>query len=141
MQSLYLYMYSCTVVWHRTGINIQTKLDVYRAAVLPVLLYASETWTVYVRHVKKLNHFHTVCLRKLLGIKWQDMIPDTVVLDRAGIPSINTLLMKSQLRWAGHIVRMPDHRMPKIIFYSEMLYGKHSRGGQKRRSRTPSSPR
>jgi hypothetical protein len=23
--------------------------------------------------------------------------------------------------------------MPKIIFYSEMLYGKHSRGGQKRR--------
>jgi hypothetical protein len=127
-------------VWHRSGINIQTKLDVYRAAVLPVLLYASETWTVYVRHVKKLNHFHTVCLRKLLGIKWQDMIPDTVVLDRAGIPSINTLLMKSQLRWAGHIVRMPDHRMPKIIFYSEMLYGKRSRGGQKRRFKdTPKS--
>jgi hypothetical protein len=73
-----------------------------------------------------------VCLRKLAGIKWQDMIPDTVVLDRAGIPS-STLLMKSQLQRAGHIVRMPDHRMPKIIFYSEMLYGKRSRGGQKRR--------
>jgi hypothetical protein len=74
-----------------------------------------------------------VCLRKLLGIKWQDMIPDTVVLDRACIPSINTLLMKSQLRWAGYSVRMPYHRIPKIIFYSEMLSGKRSRGGQKRR--------
>jgi hypothetical protein len=120
-------------VWHRSGISIQTKLDVYRAAVLPVLLYASETWTVYVRHVKKLNHFHTVCLRKLLGIGWQDRIPDTDVLDRAGIPSINTLLMKSQLRWAGHLVRMPDHRMPKIIFFSEMMNGMRSHGGQKKR--------
>uniref|UniRef100_A0A0B7BSD9 C2H2-type domain-containing protein n=2 Tax=Arion vulgaris TaxID=1028688 RepID=A0A0B7BSD9_9EUPU len=120
-------------VWHRSGINLQTKLNVYRAAVLPVLLYASETWTIYTRHAKKLNHFHTNCLRKLLKIKRQDKIPDTTVLDRAGIPSINTILMKHQLRWAGHLVRMPDHRMPKILFYSEMSSGKRSRGGQKKR--------
>jgi hypothetical protein len=122
-----------TNVWHRSGINLQTKLNVYKAAVLPVLLYASETWTVYTRHAKKLNHFHTNCLRKLLKIKWQDKIPDTTVLDRAGIPSINTMLMKSQLRWAGHVVRMPDHRMPKILLYSEIQSGKRSQGGQKKR--------
>src|SRR5579871_6962638 len=38
-------------VWHRSSICLQTKLKVYRAVVLPVLLYASENS----RHVRKLN--------------------------------------------------------------------------------------
>ena len=61
----------------RIGIRPDTKLKVYKAVVLPTLLYACETGTVYQRHAKRLNHFHTSCLRKLLKIKWQDRIPDT----------------------------------------------------------------
>ena len=67
-------------VWERNGIKLDTKLKVYKAVVLPTLLYACETWTVYQRHAKRLNHFHLSCLRKLLKIKWQDKIPDTEVL-------------------------------------------------------------
>ena len=63
-------------VWDRSGIRLDTKLKVYRAVVLPTQLYARETWAVYQRHAKRLNHFHTRCLRKLLKIKWQDRIPD-----------------------------------------------------------------
>ena len=59
-------------IWDRSGIRLDTKLKVYRSVVLPTLLYACETWTVYQRHAKRLNHFHTSCLRKLLKIKWQD---------------------------------------------------------------------
>ncbi|KAI0224060.1 hypothetical protein LSAT2_024917 [Lamellibrachia satsuma] len=120
-------------VWNRRGISIQTKLKVYRAIVLPTLLYACETWTVYQRHAKKLNHFHTTCLRKLLNIKWQDRIPDTEVLAQADLPSIYTTLMQSQLRWAGHVARMPDHRLPKKLFYGELQQGKRSHGVQKKR--------
>ena len=120
-------------VWNRRGISIQTKLKVYRAIVLPTLLYACETWTVYQRHAKKLNHFHTTCLRKLLNIKWQDKIPDTDVLAQADLPSIYTILMQSQLRWAGQVARMPDHRLPKRLFYGELQQGKRSHGGQKKR--------
>lgn len=40
------------------GISLTTKLKVYRAVVLSALLHASETWTVYQQHAKKLNHFH-----------------------------------------------------------------------------------
>ena len=120
-------------VWHRAGIRLETKLKVYRAAVLPVLLYACETWTVYRRHTKKLDHFHTLCLRKLLNIKWQDKVPDTAVLERAGMTSIDTMLKISQIRWAGHVVRMPDHRIPKILLYGELQNGKRSQGGPKKR--------
>ena len=61
-----------------------TKLKVYKAVVLPTLLYVCETRTVYQRHAKRLNHFHTNCLRKLLKIKRQDRIPDTDVLKEQG---------------------------------------------------------
>ena len=33
-------------VWDRSGIRFDTKLKVYKAVVLPTLLYACETWTV-----------------------------------------------------------------------------------------------
>ena len=120
-------------VWNRRGLSIDTKLKVYKAVVLPTLLYGCETWTVYQRHAKKLNHFHTTCLRKLLNVRWQDKVPDTVVLQRAASSSINTILMQCQIRWAGHVVRMPDHRIPKRLFYGELQLGKRTKGGQRKR--------
>ncbi|XP_069995868.1 uncharacterized protein [Penaeus vannamei] len=114
------------------GQRLNTKIKVCRAIVLKTLLYGCETWTVYQRHARKLNHFHNTCLRKLLGIKWQDRIPDTEVLTRAGLPSIYTILMQSQLRWTGHVVRMPDHRLPKRLLYGKLQQRKRSKGGQKK---------
>ena len=120
-------------IWERRGLSLATKLKVYHAVVLTTLLYASETWTVYSRHAKQLNHFHLCCLRSLLRIKWQDKIPDTEVLERASIPSVYSLLQKAQARWAGHVVRMPDSRLPKQLLYGELCQGKRSVGGQKKR--------
>ena len=59
----------CKCVWSRRGLSQETKLNdkVYRAVVLTALLYGCETWTTYQRHCRKLNHFHTTCLRRILG--------------------------------------------------------------------------
>ena len=51
-------------IWDQSGIRLDTKLKVYRSVVLPTLLYACETWRVNHRHAKRLNHFHTSCLRE-----------------------------------------------------------------------------
>ena len=69
----------------------------------------------------------------MLGIKWQDKIPDTEVLARAGLPSIHTLLIKAQLRWAGHVARMSDNRLPKKLMFGELQSGKRRVGGPKKR--------
>ncbi len=119
-------------VWGR-GISVKTKLKVYRAVVLPSLLYACETWTVYSRHAKQLNSFHMRCLRNIMHIKWQDKIPDTEVLQRAEMESVFAMLKCSQLRWAGHVCRMSDERLPKRLFYGELKEGKCSQGGQRKR--------
>lgn len=122
-----------TTVWERRGIKLSTKIKVYKAIVLTTLLYASESWTVYSRHARRLNHFHTSCLRKLLHIRWQEKVPDTAVLARANLPSVHTLLQKSQVRWAGHVSRMPENRIPKQLLYGELSSGGRSVGGQKKR--------
>ena len=89
-----------------------------------------EIWTVYCRHARKLNRFHINCLRRLLRITWQDIIPDPDVLMCAGLQRIHSLLKKAQLRWAGHVVRMIDERLPKRLLYGELSDRRRSTGGQ-----------
>ena len=40
---------------------------------------------------------------------------------------------KRHLRWIGHTIRMPEHRLPRQVLYSQLLGAKRSAGGQKRR--------
>ena len=62
----------------------------------------------------------------------QDKIPEAEVLRRASLPSIHTILMQSQLCWAGYVVGMPDHQLPKRMFYGELQQEKRSIGSQKK---------
>ena len=48
-------------------------------------------------------------------------------------PSIESILFQVQLRWAGHVTRMEDVRMPKAAFFSELQEGKRDRGAPRKR--------
>ena len=92
-----------------------TKIKVCKAVILATLLYACETWTVYRRHASQLNRFHLTCLHRVLRVRWQDKIPDTEILKHTNLPSIHTQLKRAPLHWAGHVLKMPDHRIPKQL--------------------------
>nr|VZI28997.1 unnamed protein product [Spirometra erinaceieuropaei] len=104
-----------STVWNRHGFQLSTKLKMYKAVILPTLMYGAETWTVYTKQARRLNHCHLSCLRRILRLKWQDRIPDTDVLEQTGILSIYTMLRQMQLRWSGHLVRMDNERLPKRL--------------------------
>ena len=61
-------------------------------------------------------------------ISWQDKVPNTEVLSRAGLPSMFTLLRQRRLRWLGHVHRMPDGRIPKDLLYGELATGSRRTG-------------
>ena len=65
----------------------------------------------------------------------------SIILKKAKMQSIHTLLKLAQLRWTGHVTRMPDERLPKKVLYGELQEGKRSQGGQKKRYKTPLKPR
>ena len=98
-------------------LRISIKSSVYRAVCLSVLLYGCESWSLYCIHVKRLEHFHIRCVLCILGITWLDRVPFTYMLSRAGLTSIECILLRSQLRRRGHIIRMPDVRYLKRVYY------------------------
>ena len=109
-------------------ISTKTKVKVYSVAVIPCLLYSIECTTLYRRHIMALTRLELRHLRSILNIKWQDRIPDVEVLRRANTVSVEALITVSQLRWAGHVRRMANSRLPKAVFYSELRQGKKNHG-------------
>ena len=55
------------------------------------------------------------------------------ILKKASVPSIESILFKVQLHWAGHDTRMEDIHMPKAVFFSEPQEGKRDRGAPRKR--------
>ena len=45
------------------------------------------------------------------------------------MPSLETLL-KTQLQWVGHMLRMEDSRLPKFVIFGQLRAGSRTKGGQ-----------
>ncbi|KAG7158950.1 hypothetical protein Hamer_G006331 [Homarus americanus] len=116
---------------HKNG----TKTAVYLAVCISTLVYASETWTPCRRHIEMLENVHTRCLKRIFGISWEDRVTHEELYRRSNT-TIEAMLAKRHLRWLGHVIRMPDHRLPRQILYERLSHGNSSAGGQKRDIRT-----
>ena len=123
---------------HRVFLNcnlaIATKIAVYKAICISILLYGCESWTPYRRHIKTLEAFHIRCLKSILGIHWWHKVTHVEIRHRAaGIDSAEHLLLQRQLRWVGHVIRMPSNRLPRRVLYGELVNGQRLPGGPKLR--------
>jgi len=46
----------------------------------------------------------------------------------AKVTSIEAMLLKTQLRWAGHVSGMEGYHLPKFVLYGELSTGHHDKG-------------
>ncbi|KAL5252017.1 hypothetical protein ACHWQZ_G014984 [Mnemiopsis leidyi] len=92
------------------------------------LSVGAEVWNTTKKQMKRLEVFHQTSLRRILRIKWFYHVSNEEVLRRAGIKPVETFISAARLRWYGHVVRMPDYRIPKFLLNWKPNYGKRSRG-------------
>ena len=109
-------------VWENQLMTFNTKLKVYEACVLSMCtLYCSES--TYARPENRQENFCLRCLQWIMGIRWQDRVTNTAVLEKAGSLIMHLMLCESRLRWLGHVHRMEDGRIPKDLLYGQLASG------------------
>jgi sorting nexin-29 len=114
------------------ALSRKTKLTLYKALIIPVLLYGAEAWTVTQSDAAALGVFERKILRKIFGpvcvggtyrIRWNDelyeLYGDVDIVKRINI---------QRLRWLGHIARMEGTTPARSVFDAVV-------GGQRRRGR------
>ena len=120
-------------VFGNQNLTIHTKIVVYNAVFISTILYGCETWVPYRRHIRLLESFHIRRLQLILGLRWWHKVTDSEIRSMAGTPTIESMLLHRQLRWLGHVIRMPHSRLPHCVLNGQLRLGRRSVGGQKKR--------
>ena len=117
-------------VFGNHNLTIHTKIAVYNAVLITIILYGWETWVPHHRQIRLLESFHIRRLQLVLGLCWWHKLTYSDIRSRAGTPSIKYIFLYRQLRWLGHIIRMPDSRLPHRVLHGQLRLRHMSVSGQ-----------
>ena len=120
--------YQVSRIWYGRNIKTPTKVRIYKAVVLTILLYGSEVWNTTQAQMKRFEVFHQRCLRRILKIRWNYFVSNADALKRANIAPVDVHIRAARLRWFGHVVRMPEERLLNYLLDWIPMHGKRSRG-------------
>ncbi|VDL85987.1 unnamed protein product [Schistocephalus solidus] len=96
----------------RRDISVSTKIRVYRASARSILLYGCKCWALRVEDERRLEVFDHRCLRTILRVKYTDHVSNEAVHTGCEtITRISQVIQKRQLRWFGHILHCPSHKL------------------------------
>jgi len=85
----------------------EKKVSVYQTLVLPILLYASETWTSLASDMRAIESFHMKCQRRIIGIKWHDFVRNSEVSLRTGLAPVSDRITRGRNAIVRHVARLP----------------------------------
>ena len=97
-------------VFKRHEISLAIKLRLLNAAVMPILLYGSETWSLTTTLENRVNACENRWLRRILRIKYTDRVSNMEVRARTGQEIVENTVRKRRMKWYGHITRMNKER-------------------------------
>jgi hypothetical protein len=91
------------------------NIEVYRTIILSVVLYVCEIWSLPLREERRLRVFENRVLRRIFGPKRDEVTGKWRKLCNEELNNLYSLpnivrVIKSRLRWAGHVARMGEGR-------------------------------
>ena len=81
-------------VFDNHDLSTNTKIIVYKQCLLLILLYGSETWTLYSQEVKQLRTIQQRHLRSILKNRWFDFVANEEVLAKSDVQTSKSCLHK-----------------------------------------------
>ena len=115
-------------VWSRKDVPNSIKLRLYNALIVPIAIYASETWTLKAEDSRKLTVFENDCLRAMVGKTRRDRCKIADIKKKLGVKKeIINVIKNRRLNWFGHVCRRDTNSYVKRA-YKEEFAGKRKRG-------------
>ncbi|KAK2183101.1 hypothetical protein NP493_323g01049 [Ridgeia piscesae] len=74
-------------------------------------------------------------LRSIMRMTWMDKVTNKDILEWTALQSMEDLLIRMNLRWTGHLMRMSLDRLPKQFLYCQLSSGHRKRGRPRFRSK------
>ncbi|KAI8499222.1 hypothetical protein Bbelb_229860 [Branchiostoma belcheri] len=102
-------------LWRNKKLSLKTKMRFYNSNVLSTLLYGCETWHLKLSQERRLDAFDSKCLRKILGIRWDDFISNDNIRLQTKQQPVSSTICKRRLSWLGHAVRLPPVRLANQV--------------------------
>jgi len=85
-----------SLVWRSTIASL-TKLRLYNAYILPVMLYGSDCWMVKKADVQRTDALDQWCLWRILDIHWNDLVRNDVVCRMTQQPPLSSVVKSRRL--------------------------------------------
>ena len=105
----------------------KVKIHIFNAILKPILLYGCETWVLTEKLKSKIQAAEMRVLRLIYGVTKMDKVRNITIREALGVEPIILQIERSQLRWFGHISRMPEYRDVRRIM-DWVPEGKRRRG-------------
>jgi hypothetical protein len=91
------------------------KITIYKTIIMPLILYACETWSLTLREEHRLSVFENRALRRIFEPKRDEVIGGWRKLHNEFhylhcSPSIIRIIKSRRMKWAGHVARMGEER-------------------------------
>lgn len=117
----------------RSAVNMEEKKKLWNMCVLPSLIYASETWIMDAKTIKRLRVTVRSMERAMTGISKRERKRKEYINKITGIKDIGKIIILRKWNWVGHIIRCKDNRWTKRMMEWWPIEKKRKRGRPKTR--------
>ena len=105
----------------------KAKLYIFRSVYVPILTYGHECWIMNEKVRSQVQAAKTGFLRRISCLTLLDNVNCADICQSLNIELLLLRLERLQLRWHGHVTRMPQERTAKKLLCSTLI-GQSSRG-------------
>ena len=95
------------------------KLSIFKAVFAPILTYGHESWAMTKRMRSQVQASEMRFLRKIERVTLFNKVRSSEIRKSLNIEPLLLRIERSQLRWFGHVSRMPQERLPKQVLLAK----------------------